>query len=305
VGSFRGTRLFLIGQASGFIGGECAGADCEQRVDVLGPTGRRLNETSLEESGNGVQANDPTGGMIRARLSRDDDHGRDDDRSATVLLDAIDASGRVRWTRPLPERFPAGEEGHLLIGVDRKGNVLALWRTSEGRFGANTWAGQWFGHDGAGGPEFQALPAGATPTALYERVDSGLFVAGVASAGSSPGWLGQFEPLATSMSAAPSWLASRPGVALHMVHGGAGYALLPLPGASAACEQDVEVVSRSGQSCGTARFAVGGGSCTTSSIAVGYDGTVVQQLPREREAACTAAGHQCDCTYRFWPGFFR
>jgi hypothetical protein len=66
------------------------------------------------------------------------------------------------------------------------------------------------------------------------------------------------------------------------------------------------VVSPSGQSCGTARFAIGGGACTTSSIVIGYDGTVVQQLPFEREASsCTAADHQCNCTYRYWPGFFR
>ena len=41
-------------------------------------------------------------------------------------------------------------------------------------------------------------------------------------------------------------------------------------------------------------------------IVVGYDGTVVQQVPFEREASsCTAADHICNCTYRFWPGFFR
>ena len=40
------------------------------------------------------------------------------------------------------------------------------------------------------------------------------------------------------------------------------------------------------------------------SIVVGYDGTVVQQAPRERET-CSAADHVCTCTYRYWPGFFR
>lgn len=49
---------------------------------------------------------------------------------------------------------------------------------------------------------------------------------------------------------------------------------------------------------------MGGGACATKSIVVGYDGTVVQQGPRERET-CTAADHVCTCTYRYWPGFFR
>jgi hypothetical protein len=90
-----------------------------------------------------------------------------------------------------------------------------------------------------------------------------------------------------------------------MAHGGRGYALVPSSGVTGPCQQTVEVISPSGQSCGTATFAVGGGSCTTGLLTVGYDGTVIQQLPRDREAPGTAAGHQCDCTYRYWPGFFR
>jgi hypothetical protein len=115
----------------------------------------------------------------------------------------------------------------------------------------------------------------------------------------------QIDALATSWSSAPAWLQAQPLASLHMVHGGLGYAVLPVPDSSSTCEQTVQIVSPSGQMCGSPSFAVGGGSCTTSSIIVGYDGTVAQQLPREREAACTAAGHQCDCTYRYWPGYFR
>ncbi len=300
VGSFSGTRLILIGEVSGFMGGECLGANCEQDYVVLSPTGGVRFRSPVSGTSNGLQANDPTGGMIHARLSAPDAN-----QAQTVLLDAIDGSGNIRWTRSLPEAFAANEAGHVVVGVDRQGDVLALWMTSLGRFGTAAWAGQWFDHAGNPGPEFQALAGGAIPQAFFERVGNGLFLAGFAASGSSRSWLGQFEPLAVSISPAPSWLAARPAVALHMVHGGLGYALLPFPGASAACEQDIEVISPSGQSCGTASFTVGGGSCTTSGIAVGFEGTVIQQLPREREAACTAAGHQCDCTYRFWPGFFR
>jgi hypothetical protein len=296
VGSFRGTRLVLIGQASGFMGGECQGADCFQDYVVVGPTGNRVNGSPVSGTSNGKQANDPTGGMIHVRLSSQSD-------PVTVLLDAIDASGNVRWTRALPEPFRGVEAGHVVLGVDRQGNVLALWMTSLGRFGNAAWAGQWFDHGGNAGPEFQAVSGDAFPASLWERVGNGLFLLGFP--GERRAWVGQFEPLATSLSAAPSWLAATPDVTLHMVHGGTGYARLPLSDVRGPCEQDIEVVSPSGQSCGTARFVVDGGSCLTDNITVGYDGTVIQQLPREREAACTAAGHQCDCTYRFWPGYFR
>ena len=70
------------------------------------------------------------------------------------------------------------------------------------------------------------------------------------------------------------------------------------------CQQTVDVISPSGQLCGSSSFAIGGGSCTTMSIRVGYDGTVVQQGPKERET-CQYNAHVCTCTWRYWPGFFR
>jgi hypothetical protein len=74
---------------------------------------------------------------------------------------------------------------------------------------------------------------------------------------------------------------------------------------SATCEQRVDIISPSGQFCGSSTFAIGGGSCTTNSIVVGYDGTVIQQMPTERDAtSCQNADHECDCTYRYWPGYF-
>src|SRR5439155_1645231 len=150
--------------------------------------------------GNNVNVNDPTGGMIHVRFS-------ESSAGTTMLLDAIDAAGNIRWTRALPDVFGKGDSRAMRVGVDRQGNVLAVW-SNERRYG------------------------------------------------------------------------------------------------SPACEQQIEVVSPSGKTCGSSTFSMGGGSCSTSSIIVGYDGTVVQQGARERET-CTAAGHQCSCTYRYWPGFFR
>lgn len=289
-GSYTGVGLLLIGQASGFMGGQCAGASCQDDYVVLDPVGKELFKSPFDSFGNNVQANDPTGGMIHVRFSQSS-------AGTTMLLDAIDPAGAIRWTQPLPDLFRAGDSRDMRVGVDRQGNVLALW-SSAPRFGAGTWAGQWFDHAGTPGPIFQALSGGVTPDKLYERVGNGLFLSGFT------GWLGQLDAQATSLSPPPAWLAARPRKNLHMVHGGTGYAVLPMPESSSTCDQQVEVISPSGQACGASTFSMGGGACTTSSIVVGYDGTVVQQGPRERET-CTAADHQCTCTYRYWPAFFR
>jgi hypothetical protein len=268
---------------------------CSQNYVVVDPVGKQLYSSPFNGTGNNEQANDPTGGMIHVRFSGPAD-------ATTMLLDAIDASGGIRWTRSLPDVIGQFESNAMLVGVDRRGNVLALWN-SRARYGAGAWAGQWFDPSGKPGLVFQALSSGFGPHQLYDRVGDGLFLSGSASAG-GVAWLGQFDAQATSMSPPPAWLAARPGKDLHMVRGGKGYAVLPMPENSAACEQEVEVISPSGQVCGSTMFSIGGGACATSSIIVGYDGTVVQQGPRERET-CSASGHVCTCTYRYWPGFFR
>jgi len=218
------------------------------------------------------------------------------------LLRLVDPPRIKRFLKgALPDVFARGDSKAMRVGVDRQGNILAVW-TSQRRYGPNGWAGQWFDHSGTPGAVFQAATA-AFLDKFFERVASGLFLAGFTVSGERE-WLGQFDALATSMSPPPAWLASKPDKTLHMVRGGGGYAVLPKPGASPTCEEQIEVVSPSGQSCGVASFAMGGGACTTQSIIVGYDGTVVQQAPRDRET-CTTNDHLCTCTYRYWPGFFR
>lgn len=294
VGSYLAAGMYpLIGQASGFMGGECSGSMCEEDYVVLDPAGKELYKSPFSGTGNNVNVNDPTGGMIHVRFS-------ESSAGTTMLLDAIDAAGNIRWTRALPDVFGKGDSRAMRVGVDRQGNVLAVW-SNERRYGSNAWAGQWLDPAGTPGAVFHA--ATGFVDKFYERVGSGLFLAGF-SAPNQPAWLGQFDAQATSMSPPPDWLAARPNTGLHMVHGGNGYAVLPKPASSPACEQQIEVVSPSGKTCGSSTFSMGGGACSTSSIIVGYDGTVVQQGARERET-CTAAGHQCSCTYRYWPGFFR
>jgi hypothetical protein len=289
VGSYTGISLPLIGQFTGFMGAECRGANCQQDVVVLGPTGTQLFMSPTGGRSNGLQANNPAGGIVHARL-------QSTPAGDLVLLDSVDPTGAVRWTQALPDPFAAGNQGFVRIGVDRAGNTLALWE-STARFGAGTWAGEWFDPTGVRGPVFLAT-TGVTPDRLFERVGSGLFL----TDGST--WIGEFDALGTTLAPPPAWLVARPNTLLHMVRNGTGYAVLPKPGASAVCQQSVEVLAPSGESCGAAVFPVDGAACTTSSITVGYEGTVVQQLPREREAACTAAGHSCNCTWHAWSGFF-
>jgi hypothetical protein len=287
-GTFTGTNLRLIGQNGGFMGGDCAGADCTQDYVVLDAVGNLLYRSPTEGQSNNLQVNDPTGGMIHVRASHDP-------TGLTLLLDKIDIFGAVLWTHLLPYRFgPFDSNQALQLGVDRQGNVLALWNLH----GTSRWSGQWLDPKGVAGPVFPAFD-GQTPAQLFPRVDSGLFLLGV------PFWLGQFEPLATAMTPPPAWLAARPNVTLQMVHGGLGYAALPAPGPAPLCQSTAEILSPSGATCGSRSFIVDAAACTTTPLTIGYDGTVTQQLPAEREAPCTAAGHQCDCTYRYWPGYFR
>ena len=90
-----------------------------------------------------------------------------------------------------------------------------------------------------------------------------------------------------------------------MVHGGAGYALIDSVGDAAPCSQQIEVVAPSGKSCGAASFSIASGACSTGRLTVGYDGTVIQQLPRAMESQPDPAWGAHTCTWRYWPGFFR
>jgi hypothetical protein len=291
-GTFQGSSLNLIGQASGFIGGECFGANCDQDYVVLGPTGQQLFKSAVTAS-TPVNVNNPTGGMIHTRITSGTAGG-------VLLIDSIDATGAIRWTQPLPDQFTGGIE--VVPGVDRQGNLLVLWNLSN-PFDATAWSGRWFDPAGNAGPVFAFT--GGRPIDLEDRVGSGLFVLGGISGSSNTVWIGQVDSMATTIGPPPSWLVSRPNTTLHMVHGGTGYAVLPdFSFTQGPCQSQIEVIAPSGNSCGAATFPIAGGTCSGSRILVGFDGTVVQQTPAALES-CTAGGHVCTCTWHSWPGFFR
>ena len=115
----------------------------------------------------------------------------------------------------------------------------------------------------------------------------------------------QIDSYATETKAPPTWLAARPHKGLHTVHGGTGYALIDPEGDVASCSQQIEVLAPSGKSCGTASFFIANGACSAGGLTVGYDGTVIQQLPHAMESYPDPNWGAHTCTWRYWPGFFR
>ena len=94
-GSYGGTVLRFFGKASGFIGGDCQGSNCVQQRFVLDPVGHEVYASEHDSNAAGLQADDATSGMIQIRQSNMADGG------SGILLDAIDESGAIRWTRAL------------------------------------------------------------------------------------------------------------------------------------------------------------------------------------------------------------
>jgi hypothetical protein len=247
---------------------------------------------TIESGSQGVAlgANDPLGGIF-VNHSRTQQGGD---------VSSFDDAGRLRFQVPVPY-LPT-------FIVDRLGNALTL--SFADMANNHDLIGQWIDHDGKAGPKFQALNGlpDSWRIALYARVGGGVFVhvSTLANGGADVTkreWVRQFDSLATTGSAPPTWLTSRPDTKIHMARNGTAYAMLSLANMSESpdCAQRLEIVSASGKSCGTATFFVAPGACRSGSLDVGYDGTVIQQLPREKET--TDSSGNATCTWRFWPGY--
>ena len=288
-GEYTAVGFVPIPQQSGFLGLDIYGANFEHDVLALASDGsvrRRVDDARTA----GIAANDPLGGMVVWSAP---------DLSAEGELRAYDFKGELRWAVPMTL-------GGLLetLGVDREGNVLLLTRHSSGDI-PDGLDGQWVSHEGApvGGP-FAAVRIGdfrPSEFTLFPRVGNGLFLKHRSTTKSE--WLAAFGPRSSEVGAVPAWLAAHPDASLHMIHGGRGYAILPAPGQSVArCEQVIEIVAPSGRSCGMVSLPISDSACTTGSVAVGYDGTVIQRLPSD-SAACE--GSLCPCDWRWWTGLLR
>jgi hypothetical protein len=232
--------------------------------------------------------------------------------AVTVVQNAFDSPFEiVSWDEALNRRWTVntGANAVLSVGVDRKGATLVV--VKEKRDSANLTA-FWIDPSGVAGAEFVF---GSAATGLVPRIGDGFFVydfvprlvTTVLPNREMGTPLAQIDAFATETKAPPDWLAARPHKGLHTVHGGAGYALIDPPGNVTPCSQQIEVLAPSGKSCGTASFSIAGGSCSTGGLIVGYDGTVIQQLPTAMEPVTTIAPgfDEHACTWRYWPGFFR
>ena len=252
--------------------------------------GELLETVESGSQGVAIGANDPLGGIF-VNHSRTQQGGD---------VSSFDDAGRLRFQVPVPY-LPT-------FIVDRLGNALTL--SFADMANNHDLIGQWIDHDGKAGPKFQALNGlpDSWRIALYARVGGGVFVhvSTLANGGADVTkreWVRQFDSLATTGSAPPAWLAARPDTKIHMARNGSAYAMLSLANVreSPDCAQRLEIVSASGKSCGTATFFVSRGACQSGSLDVGYDGTVIQQLPREMET--TDSSGNATCTWRFWPGY--
>jgi List-Bact-rpt repeat protein len=216
----------------------------------------------------------------------------------------------VSWDEALNRRWTVNTAAEVRsVGVDRKGATLVVVRE---KADSSNLSAFWIDPSGVAGADF-AIGNGATR--LIPRVGDGFFVydyvpplvTPVIPARGMGTPLAQIDSWATETKAPPAWLAARPHKGLHMVHGGAGYALIDPAGDVAPCSQQIEVLAPSGKSCGTVSFFIGGGACRAGGLTVGYDGTVIQQLPVAMEPVSEIAPGFSEhaCTWRYWPGFFR
>jgi len=191
-----------------------------------------------------------------------------------------------------PAREVAGDPGptvaFLGAGVSRRGETIVTQRVP----GTLVW--RWIGRDGSlldAGSALQADVAAADPVHVEPLLD------GSVALRFGGAWSAVIAHLGDGAAPAPAWLASRPGTTLRSTRGNRGYAVLPPPGeALPACEQVVELRAPSGRLCGRVSLREGDGSCTGGVVEQGWDGSLIQQAPRE---ACAAG--ECACTVRVWP----
>jgi Divergent InlB B-repeat domain len=277
-----GGHIDLTEQVDGFIAQYLTGAG-QYWLSAFDSSGG-LFATTQPNNTSGMLL-DPMGGAVAVQAGPS---GR--------FLQAYDAQLNPRWSSPLP--LPAASAP---LRVDRAGNTLVLWNDV---YGPGSIAAFWVDHAGLQGPQFELIGPGpgpgptATPIAA-ERAGSGLFLA------TGGLWTTQLDTLSITPVRAPPWLAARPVREMHMVHNGSGYAILPPnPGDEGPCAQAIEVVAPSGKSCGTSLFQAADRACQPLGIRVGYDGTVVQQLPSAAEKRCADSLTQCTCTWHWWPTFF-
>jgi hypothetical protein len=249
---------------------------------------------------------DPRDGTLLLGTFR---HSSDDpsatSRRATFVRGAIPTE---LWTSPL-----AGTGAVFGAGMDLSSNALAILDGSP-RFGAGAISAQWFSATGSAlTDEFlliQNFQAGEhTWFEVSALVGGGVAVRRVDSTDSdgtvqSSQYLCVVQVGKTTCGQPPDWLASRRDGRIEPIRNGTAYAVMPDPQAVSSCSQRVEVVDSNGASCGTMDLPMAAGACTTRSLSVGKDGTLIQSLA-DPAWQCGPDQRPCRPTYRWFRGMLK
>lgn len=279
LGTADGESSEVTEQLAGYIVVDGANHDVLTLIDA---SGKNLGNTVNLNEVTRFQANNPRGGIVIVTLSNT--------TQAPLAVENYDASLHLRWRVPVPTSGnPFG------VVADRLGQVLVIGDGTS-HFGSGTVAGVWIDTNGSVGSEFEVASGLGNPFqfgsnfVLTPRAGSGVFV-------QSPNgqWIAQVDSLAPTGQPPPAWLAARPNTTLHAAHNGTAYAVIDPVGTSS-CNQVIETVSASGQSCGNATFG-----CTQvgGRTVIGFEGTVVQDL-----GPVQAANGSFTCGWQWYQGFY-
>jgi hypothetical protein len=295
----------LFAQPAGFIGYSGSSVSDMNAAAVLDPRGGVRWSTNVVGDSAWFAA-DPNGGLLAAGQLLPGNIEPVASTPQSAMMFALD--GGIRWG-PVPLGSSARIRG---VGVDLAGRSLVLLDGSQ-LFGAGSVAGVWFDAAGAGPSEpFVVVASGGDESgfSLTPLQPDGLALQSlrtpfVFEETSLSEWLAVLPSGKTLTASVPAWLAQRPNTRISIARGGRAYAVLPMAGHLETCDQQLELVSLTGSSCGRMDLPLDKLACVSRPVTLGLDGTVMQMLPPAREPFDPLGSSVRDCTLRYWPAAFK
>jgi hypothetical protein len=294
----------IFAQAKGFIGYSGSSVLSMVAAAVLDKQGGVAYSPNVLAT-TGFFAADPNGGLLAVGQLAPGGPEPDASTPLSALMFARD--GSIRWGP-----VALGTSAQIRsVAVDLAGRSLVLFDGAR-LFGPGSLAGEWFDAAGIGSEPFVVLDGGADKLgfALAPLQPDGLalqslrapfvFDETVASE-----WVSVLPSGKNATAPVPEWLAQRPNTRIAIARGGRGYAVLPNAAHLAKCDQQLELVSLEGSSCGRIDFPLDDFACVSRPLTLGLDGTVMQMLPPAREPFDPVGSAVRDCTLRYWPAALR
>jgi hypothetical protein len=285
----------LFPQPVGFIAAEGASdvdltnaASLDDHAELLGYSPNLLSNFTLFSP-------DPNGGLLV--VGRMVTSAPDPTPTTPYSIMMFNQDASVRWG-PVPL---GPQQLFASPGVDLEGRSLVLLDGTP-VFGAGTVGGIWFDATGAAMTRQFLVATGLSEMGggLYPLISGGFAFLHIGAAGAERDWVGVIPSGEPRLDPAPSWLTSRPDRVPTLARGRLAYAMIPSGQSVDVCQQELEVVSAAGNSCGRIELPLDGLPCTTRDLRLGLDGTVMQMLPRSREPFVPQSTIR-KCTARFWP----